>query len=210
MTEETIDRFKRAISQTMRSLAENDELDVTFGTETPSVVGNRVRLPLPPRDLPAKDRTLLRGQADSIALQLAHHDKPLSAKNRPAEPDARAIFDRLENVRYESIGANQMPGVAENLQLMHQTICEKEGLANLTEREDAPLDVALAYLVRERLSGQHPPAAAAPAVSAWQEWIEDRIGDGLDDLVDIINDQNAFAAKTRQLLADLDLIEQRR
>ena len=75
MTEETIDRFKRAISQTMRSLAENDELDVTFGTETPSVVGNRVRLPLPPRDLPAKDRTLLRGQADSIALQLAHHNK---------------------------------------------------------------------------------------------------------------------------------------
>ncbi|MDP6223287.1 MAG: cobaltochelatase subunit CobT, partial [Candidatus Micropelagos thuwalensis] len=80
MTEETIDRFKRAISQTIRSLAENDELDVTFGTETPSVVGNRVRLPLPPRDLPKKDRTLLRGQADSIALQMAHHDKPLSAK----------------------------------------------------------------------------------------------------------------------------------
>ena len=121
MTEETIDRFKRAISQTMRSLAENDELDVTFGTETPSVVGNRVRLPLPPRDLPKKDRTLLRGQADSLALQLAYHDKPLSAKNRPVEPDARAIFDRLENVRYESIGAKQMPGVAENLQLMHQT-----------------------------------------------------------------------------------------
>ena len=207
MTEETINRFKRAISQTMRSLAENDELDVTFGTETPSVIGNRVRLPLPPRDLPKKDRTLLRGQADSLALQLAHHDKLLSAKNRPVEPDARAIFDRLENVRYESIGAKQMPGVAENLQLMHQTICEKEGLANLTEREDAPMDIALAYLVRERLSGQYPPAAAAPTVAAWKEWIEERIGDGMDELVEIMNDQKAFAAKTQQLLADLEIVD---
>lgn len=207
MAEETIDRFKRAISQTVRSLAENDELDVSFGTETPSVAGNRVRLPLPPRDLPQKDKTILRGQADSIALQLAHHDKLLNTKSRPAEPDARSVFDRLETIRYESIGARQMPGVAENLQLMHQTICEKAGLSNITGRDEAPMDVALAYLARQRLSGQSPPAAAQATVAAWQGWIEERIGTGLDDLPALLNDQSAFAAKTRQLLVDLELVD---
>ena len=47
---EPIEEFKRALTQTMRSIAEI-ELTVTFGSETPSLNGLRARLPQPARDL---------------------------------------------------------------------------------------------------------------------------------------------------------------
>ena len=42
-----LEPFKRATIATMRALAENDELDVTFGHGTPAASGNRIRVPLP-------------------------------------------------------------------------------------------------------------------------------------------------------------------
>jgi cobaltochelatase CobT len=47
-----VEEFKRALTQTMRSLAEENELVVSFGSETPSLNGLRARLPQPARDLP--------------------------------------------------------------------------------------------------------------------------------------------------------------
>ena len=42
------------------------EVEVSYGAETPSVAGERVRLPLPPRDLDPKEIAKVRGEADSI------------------------------------------------------------------------------------------------------------------------------------------------
>ena len=205
MSEEAIDKFKRALGQTMRSLAENNELDVTFGTDRPSVTGNRARLPLPPRDLPEQERNIVRGFADSLALNLAHHDTALAARHRPQDEQGRNIYDALERARYESLGAQQMPGLGANLVSMHEDRCSKDGLAAKNDRDTAPISEALGFIVRERLAGMQPPESANGAVSAWQEWIESRAGKSLDALAEVLDDQEAFAELTKQILFDLDL-----
>ena len=58
---EPIEEFKRALTQTMRSIAEESELTVTFGSETPNLNGLRARLPQPSRDLDPVDRQNVRG-----------------------------------------------------------------------------------------------------------------------------------------------------
>lgn len=200
-----VEEFKRALTQTMRSIADESELVVSFGSETPSLNGLRARLPQPARDLPLADKQNVRGQSDSFALKLAHHDADISNRLAPSENEARAPFDAAEMARCESIGARDMAGIAANIQRMHDTRCQKLGYrANMT-RDDAPLEEALGFMVRERLTGMAPPASAEGVVAAWRAWIDERAGDNLGKLESAIEDQQAFANLTRDILADLGL-----
>ena len=78
--------FKRALAHAARSLAETPDLEVVFSNEGPALYANRAVLPHPPRDLPMKEATRLRGLADQMALWLAHHDRNAHARFKPGGP----------------------------------------------------------------------------------------------------------------------------
>ena len=204
---EPIEEFKRALTQTMRSIAEESELTVTFGSETPSLNGLRARLPQPARDLDPVDRQNVRGQSDSFALRLAHHDETVNAQMMPREAEARASFTAAEDARCEALGARDMKGIARNLVDMHEARCAKAGYHDQMTREDAPVSEALGFMVREALTGSRAPPAAQGVVAAWQDWINKRVGDKLTNLATLTHDQQAFADMTRDILVDLDLSE---
>ena len=204
---EPIEEFKRALTQTMRSIAEESELTVTFGSETPSLNGLRARLPQPARDLDPVDRQNVRGQSDSFALRLAHHDEAVNAQMMPREAEARASFTAAEDARCEALGARDMKGIARNLADMHEARCAKAGYHDQMTRDDAPVSEALGFMVREALTGAPPPPAAQGVVAAWQDWINERVGDKLTNLAALTDDQQAFADVTRDILVDLDLTE---
>ena len=202
-----VEEFKRALTQTMRSIAEEAELAVSFGSDKPSLAGLKARLPQPARDLDPADRRNVRGQSDSFALQLAHHDARLSFEQAPAESEARALFDAAETARCESIGARDMAGIGVNINEMHQQRCQKLGFGEVMEREEAPMAEALGFMVREQLTGIAPPAAATGVVNAWQSWIEERVGEKIGALEGVMGDQRAFGDLTRDILVDLGLTE---
>ncbi|MDA8539775.1 cobaltochelatase subunit CobT [Alphaproteobacteria bacterium] len=202
-----VEEFKRALTQTMRSIAEEAELSVSFGTEKPALAGLKARLPQPARDLDPADRQNVRGQSDSFALQLAHHDAAITAALAPSEADARASFDAAETARCEAIGARAMTGIGANINAMHDARCAKLGYGAEMSREDAPLAEALGFMVREQLTGLAPPQAAGGVVAAWRDWIDERVGDKMVSLEDVVDDQQQFAALTRDILVDLGLTE---
>ena len=202
-----VEEFKRALTQTMRSIAEEAELAVSFGSDKPSLAGLKARLPQPARDLDPADRRNVRGQSDSFALQLAHHDARLSFEQAPAESEARALFDAAETARCESIGARDMAGIGVNINEMHQQRCQKLGFGEVMERDEAPMAEALGFMVREQLTGIAPPPAATGVVNAWQSWIEERVGEKIGALEGVMGDQRAFGDLTRDILVDLGLTE---
>ena len=110
--------FKRATAATLRAIAERDDVTVGFGPEPAGQSGARVRLPNPPRDLPAEEAAQLRGAADSVALRLRYHDDAVHSKRVPSGPLARAVFDAVEQARVEALGSRRMAGVAANLEAM--------------------------------------------------------------------------------------------
>ena len=65
-------------------------------------------------DLCAEQVREARGFADSFALRLRHHDESVHARGAPVEPLARSVYDAIEQVRYEAVGA-RMEGVRANL-----------------------------------------------------------------------------------------------
>ena len=201
--------FKRAVTGCLRALARKPELEVAFAAERPGLMGGKVRLPEPPRKLGKAEAAIVRGHADSIALRLACHDAAMHRRLQPAGQQARAVFEAVEQARVEAIGARRMDGVAQNLTAMLDERFHRGKFEEITERADAPIEDALALMVRERLTGMAPPPAARKLVDLWRPLIEDRAGSDLDRLENLVEDQRQFGDVVHDLLDALEMGEDR-
>lgn len=202
------DPFKHALTQATRSLAENPEVEVSFSTDPPTIQGTEIRLPLPSRDLDSEEVARIRGQADAFALHLSHHDEETNKRYQPVGSNARAIFSALEQARIESIGANTMKGVRENLGAMLEHRYAQKGLAHIEDRQEAPVEDIVALLARERLTGLKPPPSARRLVKKIRPLIEEKANETLDSLSEHIYDQTQYARVARKLIADLDFADE--
>ena len=91
---------------------------MSFAAERPGLAPGKARLPEPARKMTRRDAAIVRGHADSIALKLACHDPKVHRKLMPGNPQARGVFEAVEQARVEAIGARRMSGVAKNLTAM--------------------------------------------------------------------------------------------
>ena len=205
-SESPVEPFKRALANAARSLAELSDLDVVYSGDGPSLVGKRLILPHPPRDLPPHEAARIRGLADQMALRLSHHDADAHARLRPASPQGSAIYEAVEQARIEAIGSNALAGVRQNLNVVLDAAIERKGLARMDDRATAPVADILALMVRERLTGDAPPEGARKLVDLMRADIEAKAGADLDRLAKAIDDQSAFGKITREILRDLDLL----
>jgi len=201
--------FKRAVTGCIRALARKPNLEVAFAAERPGLQGGKVRLPEPPRKLGKAEAAVVRGHADSIALRLACHDPVMHRRLQPAGQQARAVFEAVEQARVEAIGARRMDGVAQNLTAMLDERFHRGKFDEITDRADAPIEDALALMVRERLTGMSPPPAAKRLVDLWRPLIEDRAGSDLDRLESLVEDQRQFSDVVHDLLDALEMGEDR-
>jgi cobaltochelatase CobT len=201
--------FKRAVAGCVRAIARKGDLDVSYAAERPGLISGKVRLPEPPRKLTRQEAAIIRGNADAIALKLACHDANIHRKLAPGGQQARAVFDAVEQARVEAIGARRMQGVKQNLAAMLDDRFHRSKFDEVTDRADAPIEEALAMLVRERLTGAAPPLGARKLVELWRPLIEDRAGRDLDRLERLLEDQRRFGDAVHDLLDSLDMGEDR-
>jgi len=201
--------FKRAVAGCMRAIARKPDLEITYAAERPGIAGGKARLPEPPRKLSAQDAAIVRGHSDSIALKLACHDPAVHRRQMPGGQQARAVFDAVEQARVEAIGARRMHGVAQNLSAMLDDKFHRGKFDDISDRADAPIEEAVAMMVRERLTGLAPPPAARKLVDLWRPFIEDRAGRELDRLEKLVEQQRRFADVVHDLLDSLEMGDER-
>jgi cobaltochelatase CobT len=207
----TVDRsdvFKSALSAATRALAGQDELTVEFSVDGGRVQDGQVTLSAPPKDLTPLAAARARGQADALALRVAHHDVRKHAKAMPQREDARRLFEAAERARIESIGARAMDGVAENLDASLQQRCERAGYARVTDKSRAPMDDALEFVLREVLTGRKLPPAAETVAAVWRAELAEKAAEPLARAQASMHDQTKFSALVRELLRDLGLGEE--
>jgi len=202
------DAFKRAVTVCMRAISGDNELEVAFSREKPALTGSRARLPEPPKKPTAADIGITRGLGDSMALRRACHDTRVHARLAPEGKQARAIFDAVEQARVEAIGARAMQGVSDNLALMLEDKYAKANLADVREQGEAPLEEALAMIVREKLTGRAAPASGQKMVDLWRGFVEEKAGEDINGLLDKLEDQQAFARVVRDMLASMEMAEE--
>jgi cobaltochelatase CobT len=197
--------FKRSVGAALRALGRAPELEVQFGTDRPGLTDERARLPEPPRKMSEADAALVRGHADAMGLRIACHNKAVHQRFLPDGQKAKAVFDSVEQARIEAIGALRMTGMAHNLNAVLRDRYARNSYAHVTSRNDAPIEDALALMLREHVTGVLPPPAAANVVSLWHDWINARIGNGFERLAGSLLDQEAFARVLRDMLSDLEM-----
>jgi len=199
-----IDEFKRALTMAMRSISKQDELTVSFGADKGNLSGLKARLPMPNKNMDNDQINSLRGEADSLALYLAHHKEIVDKKYEPQGQNARGIYNILEKVRCDAIGANAMSGVSKNLHQMEVNKIRRKMLSVNNDNPETKMIDALSYMVMERLTGNKIDEAQE-FIEPWKNWIEERANTSIDELVKSFNDQSKYAKITRKLIGDLEL-----
>ena len=199
------ERFKGVLGTAMKTIALDPDLAVSFGNDQPVLTGHKARLPQISAETTLKDIAITRGLSDSFALRLANHKDDIHNRYMPQGKNARAMFEAVEQARIEAIGANAMPGVAQNLSAMLEDRYTKTVVNRTTNRRDTPLEEAVGLILRERLTGEAPPAAARPYVNLWRNWVDEKAGGNLATLSTALHDQQQFAKLTRDLIAALDM-----
>ena len=202
------DAFKRAVSVCVRAISGDREMEVAFSKEKPALAGNRIRLPDLPKKPGANDIAVTRGLGDSMALRRACHDARVHARLAPEGRQARAVFDAVEQARVEAIGSKAMQGVSDNIAQMLEDRYAKANLAEVSDRADAPLEEAVALMVRETLTGRAVPKSGEKLVGLWRGFVEEKAGGDLAGLADKLEDQTAFARVVRDMLASMDMAEE--
>ncbi len=202
-----LDRFRDVLRGTSRAIAAEPEVELAFTADAPTASGKHIKVPMPARALPADQVAEARGVADGFALRMRHHDTTLHSRAAPQDAVARAVFDAVEHARVDALGSAGYAGIEANLDHALTMRMRSDPITRARNRAEVPLSTAVGLMVRERLTGRAPPAAAAPGMALITDWIEARAGAQLDTLAGLIDDQVAFGRGVTRLLEDLDLVE---
>ncbi|CAF26740.1 cobaltochelatase subunit CobT [Bartonella quintana] len=202
--------FKKAISSCIRAIAGTHELEVSFSHHrpSPSLNGNYAHLPELSQHATDKDVSITRGLGDSIALRKAWHNNSIHTRLAPVESKARAVFDALEQTRVEAIGTLAMEGIAQNLDRMLADKYQKTHYRKINTQSEAPIQDAIALLLREKITKRPPPKEAGPVLELWRHSIEQKAAAQLNELAHHIHNQHAFAQIVRQMLFALKMAAQ--
>ena len=122
------ERYERALVQSTRALAGDERVQIRFSPQGPRLDGRTFLLPIPAKTLDEAEWQKLRGHADRLALRYAHHQAALHSRYRPAGLRAREVYDALEDVRCQSIGAQVLAGVEQNLEAAWLDTLERNGV----------------------------------------------------------------------------------
>lgn len=199
--------WKRVTSSTLRAMGHARDLEVNFGQNAPGLTAEAAHMPAPQANMSEDAMAQYRGMSDALALRLRHHDADTHRANMPVGNDARRIYDAVEQVRCEVLGARRLSGASQNLNALLEERCRAKGLNAVKEAEDAMLPEALGLLVREHMTGEAVPSSARAFVDLYRKDIEAKIGTELDALMESAPDQQSFCQAINEMLRTLDLLQ---
>jgi cobaltochelatase CobT len=199
------EKFREALKGCARAVSGNDELQMTFGQDGPTMTGNTALIP----DLPLKptytDVQVMRGMADSLSLKASCHDASAHQKRAPYDTEAKMIYDALEEVRYEMVGSQRMAGMEENLWARQQKELQTQYVNPVFSTEDVPLHTALSLLAREAMLDRPLVGKAQDVAKHWREELSKNSENLFSSLLDVIHDQDAYSSEVINLLKSLNI-----
>ena len=198
-------QFQNATASTLKAISGNmiEEREIKFSGSTGYLSSKEVRLPIISKELDDKELFKLRGEADKIALKIKYHDPVLHNKYIPSSDLSSQIFQLAEESRIEAVGSKNLLGIKKNLQNL---VVEKfkETILPVPGGEDKEALVNALYLViREKITGSNSPPNTSVSLEKWRPWINNKIGNLLNQLAENTTNQEVFAKYTKELLSAL-------
>ena len=182
--------IKEAIAAATRALAEDSDLEISFGGISP--------LPNPPTHI--NELPSFRGKADSAACVKKYRKEKITVD--AGTPKLNSLLANLEDVRVEVLGSKKYPGVATNLKAKFDEKCKE--LQFLEEKDDL-LEIALEAWFRNILLNEKLSSDSIRSLKPWKKELLDKGLPFKNALEGSLEDQIEFAEVARELLHVLEV-----
>ena len=187
----TNENLKEAISATTRALAQDPELEISFGG-IPST-GSKIVLSNPPTR--KSEIASFRGKADALACSKRFSSHKIFLDTGSSR--LNNLIGKLEEVRVEILGSMKYEGVANNLNARFEDKCK--AFVSIEEREDL-LEPALESWLRQILLEEKLSKTQSQVLKPWKTLFNDKGSSFKNELFDSLEDQIKFAETSRKLL----------
>lgn len=151
-----IDIFKRSLTATVKSIGKKKDVEINFVKENPVINEKQINLTPPHTSTLKKDLNYLRGEADSIALELRLHNSKIHQQFITGNEITDKIFNAIEQSRCEANGSAIFKGIKTNIYTKHNRDLESKKITNENENKliSAFRYVSYAEFTNQQFSGQ--------------------------------------------------------
>ncbi len=200
---EKLEDFKTAISSTVRSLSNSQEVEVFFGTQTPQSKKNVIRLPNVDQANERLNFDEIRAIADSKSLRYRFSNKETFKKYEPEGNISKKLFAISEKIRCEKIGSGYFKGVKNNIEKFYQ---KRVSELDLKSSEDKIVESFENYLRVKFLNFENQNQIDRK-LKSYKKDLNDQFKNKINVLKDLTLDQEKFNSIISQLINNMKLDE---
>ena len=197
------ERFKSAISSTIKAISENFDLEIKFGSRLPSKK-NSLNLPEITSLKKLQDFTNLRAFADSEALKIKYTDKKIYLENEPKGTMSKALYAIAEKIRYEKLGSDELKGVKNNITQCYENKFKNKKIEEIKTEADVPITEAFELYLRNHFFNVKQSQATKKVLSYWKDLFDKNLKQRLKELDSCIKKQNEFNQLAADIINNLD------
>ena len=192
------ENLKEAVSAATRALAQDPELEISFGGMPTS--NSKIVLSNPPSR--KSELASFRGKADALACSKRFSSDEISIDTGSVK--LNSLLTKLEDVRVEILGSKKYEGVSNNLNARFEDKCN--AFASIEEKEDL-LEPALESWLRQILLEEKLTKSQLKVLKPWKNVLNDKGSSFKNELLESLEDQIQFAETSRKLLHALEIDE---
>jgi len=197
------ERFKSAVSSTVKAISENFDLNIKFDNKTNSKK-NSLNLPEIVSLKKLQDFTNLRAFADSEALKIKYMDKKIYLENEPKGTAEKALYAIAEKIRYEKIGSNKLKGVKNNITKCYENKFKNKKIEEIRTESDVPITEAFELYLRSHFFKVKQNNTTEKVLSFWKDLFDKNLNKNLEKLNSYVENQRKFNQLVADLIENLD------
>ncbi len=200
---ENLEDFKTAISSTVKSLSNSQEIEVSFGNQTNKSEQNSINLPEISNVNNKINYEEIRAIADSKSLRLRFSDKKTLKRYEPRGNISKKLYSISEKIRCEKIGTSYFKGVKKNIEKFYHK--RLSGL-DLKNSEDKIVETFENYLRTKFLDFKNE-VAIDKKLKSYKKDLNNQFKNKITELKELTLNQEKFNSLVSKLISELSLDE---
>jgi len=200
---EILDNFKTAISSTVKSLSDSENVEVTFGNQSVKSEKKLIKLPELEEINNKINYNKIRAIADSESLKLRFSNKQTLKLYEPSGKISKKLYKIAEKIRCEKIGSDNFKGVKNNIEKFYQ---ERINSLDFKSSEDKIVESFENYL-RVNFFNSKNNNELEKKLKTYTKDLDKKFKGKIEKLGDTTQDQALFNSLVSDLITQMNLDE---
>jgi len=200
--DEFFESFKAAITSTIKSISDNEDIEVVFGSQNKKSDKKIINLPNLENNL-GIDFIKIRAFADSEALKIRHSDGNILKSQEPKGNLSKKLYSISEKIRYEKLGSEEFKGVKSNINKYYQ-----EKINNLDlEKDENKIVAAFENYLRVNILNLKNNKNIEKEFKPFKKNFDIKLKNKVKILSDSMTDQLKFNSLIADLISQMNIDE---